>query len=647
MLALLALWAFGPGMQGGFLFDDYVNLDALGAFGPVRNMPTFLLYLTSGHGDPIGRPLAMLSFLLDGNDWPASAHSFLRTNILLHLLNGQLLTLVLLQLGRSNGLDRVTQERSAILGAALWLLHPLLLSTTLYVVQRECMLTAMFVLLGFLAWLTGRARIEAGNTLSGVVFLVGASMGCTLLGILCKANGALLPLLLLAAEGTVLPPLNRGSAITFRRIRLCLLVAPSIALVAAMAAMLPGSIRAAELRPWTLGQRLLTEPRVLFDYLHALVTPRAYTQSVFHDGFPLSTDLLHPWTTLPAIAGVLVAILAAWHWRRRAPLLSFAALFFFAGHLLEGSVITLELYFEHRNYLPAMPLFWPLAYWLTRNGSLQRARIAASICILLILAVQTNAGAQLWAKPRELALNWAQLDAGSARAQAYAAQVEMAGGQTEAAYQRLMIAMERHPDEAQLAFNLVDVECALGGVRKQTLDVLAHAIAASKNAAHLDFVWLGAAIGRAGQGLCDGLDLTTVERLAKMVLINPDFSNAPGRIQDIEHLQGRIFLARNQPDLALQAFDRALAALPRQEVALQQAALLASARHPDLALCHLSGYSLPEAAQTPWHDMQHLHNWLLQRRNYWGNEFAHFRAQAELDAQELGALTPCLQRNNE
>src|SRR5882724_7676272 len=84
-LMVFAYWALAPGLSGGFLFDDYVNLPALGAYGPVDNLRTFALYLTSGHGDPTGRPLAMLSFLLEANDWPAIAAPFLYTNVLLHL----------------------------------------------------------------------------------------------------------------------------------------------------------------------------------------------------------------------------------------------------------------------------------------------------------------------------------------------------------------------------------------------------------------------------------------------------------------------------------------------------------------------------------------------------------------------------------
>src|SRR5688500_18346788 len=95
-LLLFSAWlAYRPGLAGGFLFDDFINLPALGAMGPVDDWPTFWRYLTSGTADPTGRPLALLSFLADARDWPADPAPFLRSNVLLHLLNGSLLFLLL------------------------------------------------------------------------------------------------------------------------------------------------------------------------------------------------------------------------------------------------------------------------------------------------------------------------------------------------------------------------------------------------------------------------------------------------------------------------------------------------------------------------------------------------------------------------
>jgi hypothetical protein len=135
---LLTIWAYRPGLHGGFLFDDFGNLPSLGENGPVDNWPVFWRYITSGTADPIGRPLTLLSFLLDAHNWPAAPLPFKRTNLILHLLNGVLLMCLLRRLGCSmiDGREYpLRANMAAVLGAAMWMIHPLLVSTTLYIVQ--------------------------------------------------------------------------------------------------------------------------------------------------------------------------------------------------------------------------------------------------------------------------------------------------------------------------------------------------------------------------------------------------------------------------------------------------------------------------------------------------------------------------------
>lgn len=122
---LLLTWAsYLPGLSGGFLFDDFVNLDALGKRGPIDDWPAFLRYITSGTADPTGRPLALLSFLIDARDWPAEPYPFLRTNLILHLLNGGLLYLLLRRLEAGLAGTGEAAKWTALLATGFWLLHP-------------------------------------------------------------------------------------------------------------------------------------------------------------------------------------------------------------------------------------------------------------------------------------------------------------------------------------------------------------------------------------------------------------------------------------------------------------------------------------------------------------------------------------------
>jgi len=643
LLALAALllglgwWSYSPGLNGGFLFDDFNNLDQLGAYGRVDNPRSLLLYLTSGSADPIGRPLSLLSFLIDAREWPADPWPFKRTNILLHLLNGVLLGWVLLRLGRRLGIAEVQARAAAMLGAGLWTLHPFLVSTTLYVVQREAMLPATFTLLGMLLWLEGGERYRTGRPWARTC-LIAAAWGCTALAMLCKANGVLLPLLLAILEW-MLPPAPRpesgpAGAAQFRRWRHALLGVPSLLLGLWLLGKLPAAFTGETYgRPWTMGQRLLSEARAVCDYLGALWIPKASNVSVFNDAFRASTGWLHPWSTLPAVAALASLLLAGFALRRRHPALAFAIAFYFAGQLLESTVIPLELYFEHRSYLPALPMFWPLALWLSGQGSMRRLRMAMACTLPVGLAVLCHARAELWGHPYEQALLLAQADPESPRAQANAAAYERAHGRPAEAARRLAAANLEMPDEVQIALNWVAAECELGEVTANARAAAYYALAHNRGDAVLVWNWLGAAIDPARHNNCKGLDLRELETMLQATQANPRFTSGTVQAAEFQQLEGRLALARGDGASALRDFKASLNAFPAPDRALLQAALLGTAGFPEAGLEQLRHYqALPSAGRSAA-GMPALHLWLLDKDGYWDGEFTHLRHELAEDVR--------------
>ena len=502
---LLAWLAYYPGLKGGFLFDDFANLPTLGAFGPVDNLQTFLHYITSGSADPTGRPLALLSFLADARNWPANPYPFKRTSLLLHLFNGLLLYAVLARLGRCVTADDAQRRRAAVLGMSLWLLHPLLVSTTLYIVQREAMLPATFILLGLLGYAAGYDRAMRGRR-SGVVLAVASIAVCTLLGLLSKANGALLPLLAWVVDAVLLRSRStdmRGCSMKWARI--CALIVPSLLVFAYLAyetysGFVNGII--AE-RPWTIGERLLTEPRALVDYLRLLWIPHPYSSGVFNDDFVVSTGWLSPASTLPSILAIALLLAFAVACRRRYPAWCAALLFYFAGQLLESTSIPLELYFEHRNYVPALLMFWPLSLWLCA-GRASRAtaspsgagpddlfivRRALTFVLPLGFAALTFLRADVWGNNEDQALLWGAKNQHSPRAQAYAAQTEAARGQHAAGIARLERAMTEYPEDIQLALNLVGLKCEAHTLTARDVELARNALRETPDVGRLGFEW--------------------------------------------------------------------------------------------------------------------------------------------------------------
>jgi len=684
----VAVLVYHPGLHGSFLFDDFGNLPALGATGPVDTWPTFWRYITSGKADPTGRPLTLLSFLLDARDWPAAPYPFKRTNLVLHLVNGVLLALLLRRLGRM-AMKRAGGHRSdlaAVIGAGMWVLHPLFVSTTLYVVQREAMLPATFTLLGLLAWLHGRTALAGGQTWRGTLWIALGLGGCTVLGVLSKANGILLPALALVVEHVFLRSTSPRSQPAFaskqqRAYRRCMELFGWLPTALVTGYLLHqgwiGFTRGvSSVRPWTLGQRLLSEPRVLMDYFDLLWLPRPFTPGLFNDQVQASTSLWSPATTLPALLAIVALIAGAWLLRRRWPAAALAILFYFVGQSLESSTVALELFFEHRNYLPALLMFWPLALWLCSvraapaagriegdstlhendeekavirtspadpapfDRRIQFARWGLAAVILAGLGLMTHARASLWGNSHDQALLWARLNPQSPRAQANAAQLEMSAGEPVQAIHRLLEPLAKAPDQVQLALNLFGAQCLLGHVDARTLEASRHALRTTRDPGTLLVNWFERAMDQAAHPSCPQLTYATLGSLLQAALANPHLADNPGRQQDLHYLLGHLALRQGDANTALAEFNQALDKQVRVSAALKQAALLGASGFPRQGLAHLDHLAIePEQAYETGFGMPRIHAWVLRHQHYWPKELAHLRATLRDDAAHQSHAT--------
>jgi len=642
--ALLALaWlVYVPGLSGAFLFDDWANLPALGAHGPIDTWPRLITYLLSGIASSTGRPVAMLSFLLDANNWPAAAEPFKHTNVLIHLLNGALLTWLSFRLSRLLSANEKRAAWVAVASSTLWLLHPLMVSTTLFVVQRMAMLAATFVLAGMLCYLHGRTRLAANHTVSGYLWMSIGAAGCGILATLSKENGALLPLFLLITESVViqrqdsplhLTPLPRG----WRLWQGAFIYLPLCALAAYLLGQFPAMLHAyAGVRDFTLVERLLTEGRVVARYIYLLLIPHGSTAGLYNDDIAVSTGLLHPWTTLPAL-GLLGGLLAlGWKLRKTQPAVGLAVLFYLAGQLLESTVIPLELYYEHRNYLPSVFLFFPLALWLVTKAEIDSRWWLLIAPALALLASLTWMRADLWGRPFEQAAVWARQHPDSPRAQTTFALQLMHRQQYRQAIQVLERAGRRHPDDIMIGLNLLSARCAVGGVRPEQFDAVKRALARAKVGNQVASHAISQFIRyHDGKG-CPGLGQEQLKALIQSALDNPQSRKSSSWRQDMLSLQGEVQLAQHRPVAALELFKNAVAAQPRPDAALREAALLGSAGHAAEGLALLDYYAALPKPPAKGVNVERLLAIWLRHTNYYPRETARLRAILTEDADNNG-----------
>ena len=396
LLVALVTLAYLPGLRGGFAFDDYHTI--------VHNPSLELRSLTfdtlldaamSGAATgPLARPLAMLSFAANRTFAGLTAWPYKLTNLAIHALNA-LLVWRLLRRWLPSLAPRVPL-RAAWLMAALWALHPINLTSVLYVVQRMTSLSATFVLLTLLLYTTCRQRALRGERVWAAWPL--GCLSLALLALLCKEAALTLPFYLLLIELCVLAPTPPWSS-TARAVCSAMLVL--VGLVATwyfLHDIAPGYRG----REFTLAERLWSEARVVFIYLRLLLVPAPDAFALFHDDIVLSRGWLTPPTTLLAVLGLLTLSVLVFQRRVQKPYLAFGWGWFLLGHALESTVIPLELMHEHRNYLPALgivvALTLAIADGLVATPRTRVLRLCAAL-VLALLASVTLLRAALWADP--------------------------------------------------------------------------------------------------------------------------------------------------------------------------------------------------------------------------------------------------------
>lgn len=395
----LCIAIYLPGLQGGWLLDDATNLDIFPRWLKGEAVWQEVVgYHAQGF---VGRPVAMASFMVSAALGGYSPFSFKLGNLILHALNGVLVYLLYRRVSRVAGLT--ASPWPAVILMAVWLLHPLFVSTTLYAVQRMTILATGFVLLALMAYLAGRQALQEGHTLKGRGLLFVALPLLVLLGTLCKQNAAITPLLCGIIEIAFLRsrlPSGRRDALVFY----ALFIALPMLLACGLYLAKPESfVISYSEYDFTMAQRLLSQPRVLMDYLGQLLMPRGPRMGIFTDDYPFSTGLMAPATTLLSIIALAAISAFAVAVRKTAPLVFAGWFFFLAAHVIEASFLPLDLYFEHRNYLPAIGLFPAVAglfqWGLSRipsHGQLARTAPLLAGLVVLLLAGATWARASVW-----------------------------------------------------------------------------------------------------------------------------------------------------------------------------------------------------------------------------------------------------------
>lgn len=402
LLGVVTWFLYQAGVHGPWILDDYPNLQPLldrRHLGWGALLDQFLV----SHSGPLGRPVAMLTFIFSAMTSGEALAGWKQVNILLHILTG----LSLYWVGRQllmhiAGWTEHSAAYGGLLIAAMWLLHPLHVSTVLYTVQRMTILSALFSSLGLGLYLSGRQALLRGS--GGWWRVMAAIAVCGPLATLSKENGALFGLYILILE-SLLPRIEDRQALTrLRWILGSLILLPAAAAALYFLVETNRLIGGYQLRDFTLSERLYTEARIVWEYIGWILLPIQRNLGFMHDDVVLSTGLMTPPVTLFAVLAWAVLLPGLWLLRRRSPLLVVGLGLFVASQLLESTVIPLELAYEHRNYFGSFGILLALVGMLATAVRQPLLRGTLTSAGLLLLGGLCVLRVQSWADINSLYL---------------------------------------------------------------------------------------------------------------------------------------------------------------------------------------------------------------------------------------------------
>ena len=408
LILLLGIFCYSNTLHNPFIFDDIPNIVERSGIH-LRNL-SFNELARLKQGLRGNRPIAMLSFALNYYFGGLDPFGYHLLNLLIHLGCAILAYLYLkttLTLPSLQERFAAQARQIALASALLFVAHPVQTQAVTYIVQRMASLAAFF----FLAtcYLYSKARLARGKRRFVLFFLAFITFS---LAVGSKETAITLPLFLVLYEYYFLPQLASGRH-SKRNLYLALaaVLLPALLLGLYYTNFKPWKWMNDVYRkyPFTPGQRLLTQPRVVIFYLSLLALPLPSRLNLDHH-FPLSRSLLNPPGTLPALLLILLLIGASVYLARRRPLLSFALIWFWGNLFLESSFLPIELVYEHRLYLPSLGIFLALsvlgaeslARLKTGNGAKQGLKILIPAVIIIPLAIMTYQRNAVWSDRESL-----------------------------------------------------------------------------------------------------------------------------------------------------------------------------------------------------------------------------------------------------
>lgn len=577
-IILITFVIYWCGISGPLLLDDFQNLEPLGYYGGVVDWESAKRLIFSNGSGPLGRPVAMASFLLDDNSWPAAnVAGFKITNIAFHICTGLIVFLVICRLLKQefNFLQR-RAELFALAVMAIWLLHPIHASTVLYVIQRMAILSALFSLAAFLCYLQFRyyyrQHFLAKSSLSllfGIIFF--------LLAIFSKENAFLLVPFIFLCEFFIL---EGGMPVKLKRIgrwsTYTIVLSSPLWLYTTYDIWGIGYA----IRDFDFTERVILQVAVLGDYLSKLIFPSVGSMNLFDERFTSTSISFSNSNFLKGLFfSFVLCVFGSYAIYKKQRLLVFGLAWFLCFHLLETSIFPLELYFEHRNYLPSVGIFIVLVALVNRlQEKLSSFFVPVSLigAFLFYLCFSILILAKTWGDPSALFIKFTGDEPSSVRAKStYAAHLESLK-LPDFALSEIEEAILLRPDKLSLALYKLRLVCEYG--LETDKNILIDNIFSANYFEPGALFHLKRLATMQGEN-CALLvnDVPMIEQIFESVESMNGFGLRPTMVAQYYYIKTDYYVSNRMFELAMEALDKAIEFTPTVDLWLKKTVLFTSA----------------------------------------------------------------------
>lgn len=593
---MLVTWAFLPGLGGQLVFDDIPNLLPWQTLGDINSAADIATFVFSGTGG-LGRPLSLLSFLIDDQNWQPDIFSLKRTNLAIHLINTCLIFWLCLKISSKlvPGLP-AQQGLVALLATAIWGLHPLQVSTVSYVIQRMNLLSTLFELAGLIIFIYGREHLVLRPRKAILLCTLGIGLFMPL-AVLAKENGLLLCAFAILIESYCF---EERDDFLWRRWKMVFLWTPIVLFIIYCLITYRFFTIDYPNRNFNSWERLITQGHVITDYLRQLVLPRLHGTGLYFDNYAVTRTLANPATLLKWLL-ILSLIFSAILLRTRNKLFSFGIFFYICGHLMESTLLPLELYFEHRNYLPQIGIWLAIASFLqyTHRVKINLAITTLAISLIVMLLFMTRSNASLWADTARQTAVWYHENPGSFRAITNYSQTLLEHGNPEAALNVLQTGQKHHPNNLNLEVSRLFLECYWLDREINIKDLPALAKRADHEFASISMLEKLRPFTNTPaykKSRCKPLSTSVIAQVYLNILENPRYSTKDATYSSLHQYLAEINSDMRNMTAAMYHYERAFQSSRNPIYPYRQALLLQSAGQPDMAIQYAG---IAKSALTP------------------------------------------------